>query len=397
MEMTQAVSLAPVQASEVVRADYCRFIDSCRTEDERYRLTPRSEPSPYALCFAIFGLHLIRRHDVIDAHRRQWDTLLRGAVRALAAARETRAVPALDKPYLQLLTFTLSALSILDTLGNDPLADLVLPLLPSDIEGDLRTAGAAQGHARSGNHAMFLGILILHARERLGIDTQPSFARWVQLHRSWMNRFGFWGDDRSMSHLQFQNGYHQYELLEYAQVPDLPWQQAADAVASLADPEGHFAPYPGGGGCYDYDAVFMLTGTRAAAQRHAALLSRTGQSILSEQNADGGFCESRRIRPRSVDNLRRSWQHVRCATGKARVERLRQALTLLRPRHDRVATHWSAYSREWGESDLWDSWFRMLTLARIECAFVPERASAWGFIDFPGIGFHPSVRHREHA
>jgi hypothetical protein len=190
-----------------------------------------------------------------------------------------------------------------------------------------------------------------------------------------------------MSHLQFQNGYHQYEILEYLGEHGDYWEQAADAVASLADEEGHFAPYPGGGGCYDYDAVFLLTASEGIARRHERLLARTAATLLAEQNVDGGFAESLRIRPRSLDNLRRSWRHVQGARGQARLERLRQALTLLRPRHDRIETHWSHYSRGWGESDLWDSWFRMLALARIERALEPESSQRWGFIDFPGIGF----------
>ena len=195
-----------------------------------------------------------------------------------------------------------------------------------------------------------------------------------------------------MSHLQFQNGYHQYELLEYLHAEGVPWAAASDAVASLADEEGHFAPYPGGGGCYDYDAVFILTTTRESALRHRDLLMRTALSILSEQNADGGFCESQRIRPRSLDNISRSFSHVFAGRGRARFERLRSALTLLRPRHDCIHTHWSNYSREWGESDLWDSWFRMLTLARVDCAFDANRLKEWGFINFPGIGYHSGVR-----
>jgi hypothetical protein len=239
---------------------------------------------------------------------------------------------------------------------------------------------------------MFMAILLAHARDRLGAATTPRLGQWESLHLAHMNRFGFWGTASTMSHLQFQNGYHQYEMLEYLDTPGVPWDSAADAVATLADDEGHFAPYPGGGGCYDYDAVFMLTGTLASAARHAALLERTGRSILDEQNADGGFCESRRVRPRSRENITRAVRHALNGRGQARTERLRQALTLLRPRHDRIRTHWSRYSRGWDESDLWDSWFRMLTLARIDCALDPEHAAHWGFIDCPGIGFHPSLR-----
>ena len=30
-------------------------------------------------------------------------------------------------------------------------------------------------------------------------------------------------------------------------------------VLLMGDKSGQFAPYPGGGGCFDYDAVFILT------------------------------------------------------------------------------------------------------------------------------------------
>jgi len=295
----------------------------------------------------------------------------------------------MDKPYLQLLTFTLSALSILGTLSERPLADEVSALLPEDVEVFLLNAKALQGFPRSGNQAMFLAILLIYARDYLGFDTHSAIDRWVTLHRLAMNRFGFWGFARTPSHLQFQNGYHQYEILHYLQSEGIPWEDAAASVALLSDKEGHFAPYPGGGGCYDYDAVFMLTAQANLTLRYQELLKLTAASILDEQNTDGGFCESRYIRPRSPENLFRAINHGLSCSGKARLERFYSTLTLLRPKHDRIHTHWSSYSREWNESDLWDSWFRMLTLARIDCALNPEKVSLWGFINFPGIGSNP--------
>lgn len=380
-----------IAPTDKVRLAYRSFIDACQVGDGRFRLTPRADSSVYALCFAIYGYYLLHESAVIDANRETWDALLRQGLTKLRNARNHVADISRDKPYLQLLTFTLSALAILGTLEHDPLADSVLPLLPADIAYALRDGQVFHGVARSGNYAMFLGILLLHARDCLGLNIQSEIDRWVALHLGAMNRFGFWGASPTMSHLQFQNGYHQYELLEYLHADGVPWSRAADAVASLADTEGHFAPYPGGGGCYDYDAVFLITTDAASTSRHASLLLRTATTILAEQNADGGFCESLRIRPRSIENLSRSAAHVLSGRGRARVERLRYALTLLRPAHNHIHTHWSHYSREWGESDLWDSWFRMLALARIDCAFNPAHAINWGFINYPGIGFHPSL------
>ena len=62
-----------------------------------------------------------------------------------------------------------------------------------------------------------------------------------------------------MDYLQFQNGYHQYEIFEYLEFQKVPWIVAAKNTLFMSDRYGHFAPWPGGGACYDYDAIFMLT------------------------------------------------------------------------------------------------------------------------------------------
>ena len=381
------------QALDTARDHYHRFIASTHAGGVDYRLTPRAEPTPYARCFALFGLQLLGlteslldKSAMILAIRRDLDLMRDARVRA-------GAILSIDKPYLQLLSFSLSALAIVGALKDDPLERHVMPLLSHDVRGDLQRVGALDGVARSGNTAMFMAVLLLHARDYLGIDTLGRINEWCAAHLATVNARGFWGNNSTMSHLQFQNGYHQYEVLEYLHTPNVPWDAAAEAVASLADAEGHFAPYPGGGGCFDYDAVSILTGASpAAVSQHKELLGRTASTLLSEQNMDGGFAESLRIRPRNRANVTGLFKHAINASGEARKERLRQALTLLRPTHNRMRTHWSHYSREWGESDLWDSWFRMLAIARIQAALDPPSADSWGFINYPGIGFHPSVR-----
>lgn len=389
--MTKETSLdLEVRVTEDARVQYRAFIDRCRAPDGLYRLTPRADSSPYALCFAIFGLHLLQEREQLQLNAGHWDELLRSALRTFKLEREAKTQLGRDKAFLQLLTFVLSALHVLGTLRADALGEEVSSLLPSDLENELQCAGALHGKPRSGNQAMFLAILLIHARDYLHINTQSLIDRWVELHLSRMNAFGFWGQAPTITHLQFQNGYHQYEILDYLRTPGVPWHTAADNVAILADCEGHFAPYPGGGGCYDYDAVFILTSGNPG--RHRDLLIRSFQSISSEQNFDGGFCESCSVRPRSWKNMRRTLRHITAAQGAAFKERLRWSLALVRPKHDRIQTHWSTYSRQWGESDLWDSWFRMLTLARIEVALDTTKANRWGFIDYPGIGFHNTVR-----
>lgn len=372
-----------------------RFIGLCCAPDAAARLTPRADASGYALCFDVFCRNL--SFD-LPANREAKALDLRHVLRS-ARSQYGNDLP-VGKDYRQLLTFQLSSLGALGELAGDPLQDLVAEQIPHSLEEVLRQLGCFEGRAGSGNQAMFLAIFLLHARDHLAMDTQPAIDEWVHLHLKHMNRFGFWGDDRWMTHLQFQNGYHQHEILEYLGV-DNPRQEATlEAVRSLADGEGHFAPYPGGGGCYDYDAVFMLTPHgRIPDEATRVLLERTAATLLAEQNPDGGFCESHRVRPRSWANLAGFARHVWAARGNpgAFRERLRYALTLQRPKHDRIHTHWSRYSRRWDESDLWDSWFRMLALARIDVALHPEHAENWGFIDYPGIGYHSSLRNKARA
>lgn len=367
---------------------------SCSSSSLDFRLTPRADTSLYATCFAIYSLQLIRSLHKIENP----DAMARHLRNGLRASRPHTSKERHGKPYRQLLTFGLSALAILDELKHDPLDDLVGEQIEDNINDMLMRAGVLSGQAGSGNQAMFSAIFLIHARDHLGMPVHGKLDEWAQLHIQHMNRFGFWGNPSGMTHLQFQNGYHQHEMLEYLGLDNPHLGRTLAAVRGLADMDGHFAPYPGGGGCYDYDAVFMLTPYgRIPDDATRRVLERTASTLLSEQNLDGGFCESRKVRPQSTAQMAGFVRHVWAAHGNpaALRERLRYGLTLQRPKHNRIHTHWSLYSREWSESDLWDSWFRMLALARLDVAVHPEHTGHWGFIDYPGIGYHPSLRDRK--
>ncbi len=372
-----------------------QFLTSLATESGVFRLTAAADPSDYARCFHVFLSHTLKIPQALPQTKLAAD--IRKAVRL---QRHQCGERYRDKPFRQLLTFSLSALHLLGALEEDPLADLIEEQLPVSVLENLESLGCLDGQAGSGNQAMFIAIFLLHGRDYLGLVTQPLIDEWVAAHIQHLNRFGFWGSETGMTHLQFQNGYHQHEVLEYLGIENPRLANTLAAVRGLADAQGHFAPYPGGGGCYDYDAVFMLTpdGHIHDADTHTLLL-RTATTIISEQGQDGGFAESVCVRPRSVNNLRMFMSHTLNAVGKGPLffERLRYGLTLQRPKHNRIHTHWSRYSRRWGESDLWDSWFRMLALARIDVAMNPEHVSNWGFIDYPGIGYHPSLRIQNQA
>ena len=390
------VSQMSADPQKIARANYRWFLCSTDCGPGEFKLTAKAESTPYALCFALFGLQLLKDGETLRATKKIASQKLRENVREVRARFDE---PSTIKPYRQLLTFTLSALSILGTLEYDPLVDLISEQIPNDLTIELERHDALNGKAGSGNQAMFLAIFLLHARDHLGFDIQDKIDSWVELHLQHMNRFGFWGPDNGMTHLQFQNGYHQHEILEYLGVDNPRQEQTCEAVKMLADTDGHFAPYPGGGGCYDYDAIFMLTPHgKIPDDDTRTLLLKTKKTILSEQQSDGGFCESLCVRPRSPSNLMKFAERVlTCKTNMPLLrERLRYAVTLQRPKNDRIHTHWTEYSRHWYEPDLWDSWFRMLAVARIDVALDSTHADNWGFIDYPGIGYHPSLASKRH-
>ncbi len=382
----------------ITKSNNYHFLLNSKIDYCSYNFSPNSFPTSFSRCFAIFGLNLIKKLSLTNGERLKLSHLIRSDLDELYYKRFAKGFDMKnDKTYLQLLTFSLSALKVLGTLNKDSLEDHCHPMLSCPITENLDKRNVGCGVPQSGNYAMFVAIILLHANKYLNLDCTNKIEEWTEYHFKHMNRFGFWGDDSSMSHLQFQNGYHQYEIFHYLGIDNPLAENAAHAVASLSDSRGRFAPYPGGGGCYDYDAISIITsGGVTAISNHKKLLSKTFLSIIEDQNEDGGFCESKFIRPRSFNNFILAIRHAFSCKGKARTERFRQVLTLQRPKHNRIngAEHWTGgeYRRKWSESNLWDSYFRMLTIARIELALEPENGRGWGFIDYPGIGFHRSLK-----
>jgi hypothetical protein len=378
---------------ESARQRYYDFISSSQNENNDYKLTPNSEESSFALCFALFGLNLIKGLNISGTTGELYSKKLYSGILEYRKERSYyNSDLRFDKYFLQLLAFSLSALYLMGGNYFIDLEEIIKPLLIKDVGWYLEKSGALKGQSQSGNFAMFMAILLIHARDYMGMNTSIQLEQWIELHLKAMNKFGFWGQDsKGFKYLHFQNGYHQYEIFEYLGVDNPMLSVAAENVAQLADFQGHFAPYPGGGGCYDYDAVFILTGSKDIAEQYRSLLIKTAQSILYEQNTDGGFSDSHYIRPRSLKNLSMFIRFLTSGYRKdlgAQMESVRNFISLMLPRNNTITTHWSIYSRRWDESDLWDSWFRMLTLARIECAFGDQETSNWGFINYPGIGYH---------
>jgi hypothetical protein len=379
-----------VDRIEKIRGNYARFIKKCSTTDGRFRLTPSAEPSAFARCFGLFGLNLLESDMLSNYSNDQTAIAIRDDLEALRLSRLNQNVDlAFDKPYLQLLCFSLSALSVINKLNIVQLDDHVLPLVNRDIIYDLDKCGALRGIPSSGNLAMFFAILRLYANEQLGVNCKLSMNNWIRVHMAAMNAIGFWEQRNTVTYSQFQNGYHQYEIFEYLGIEGNYLIAAAKAVADLCDSDGHFGPLPGGGGCYDYDAgSILLAGKRYSnSQDFDETLARLASSILLIQNNDGGFCETKDFRPFSWRKSKKILRHVIHGPCSAMPEKLYQLASLSRPSFDKITTHWSEFSRSWDESNLWDSWFRVMIFGRIQLTLRPQLHFRWAPINFPGIGF----------
>jgi hypothetical protein len=364
------------------------FLQKCLNQERQYSLTPLSDSSTFSQVFSIFLLNFIGE---LDNKVVNYDEMAINLVKGLYKYKEEREIVAAldrDKYFMQLFSFVLSALFLLNKTKEYPLGELIAQILPDDMGQYLKEIGSLQGIPQSGNLAMCMGVFSIYARDTLKMDTQTLIDDWVNIHMNAMNGNGFWGD-RKTSHLQFQNGYHQYEIFDYLSICNHKKESAAYLVKKIADIRGQYAPYFGGSGCYDYDAVAILTMPGLELNnKDKSLLIVTGNTILSEQNSDGGFSESQWIWPTTLKTFYYGARHVVAASSDLKKERLRYFLSTLLFKNRRINTHWTKYSRNWSESNLWDTWFRLQTIARIDIALNCKNTKRWGFIDFPGIGFH---------
>lgn len=373
-----------------LRLQVSQFLNSCYISKLEYGLTPKSDSSPFTLCFAIFLSHLL---GCLNDIKSDSPIIAEKIVKDLSdykKVREKIATLNSDKYFLQLLSFSLSALYLIDEIHNNPLENIISPLIPKNMNDHLTKIGSYKGIPQSGNLAMCIAVVSIYAHDYLGMKTKQQVNDWVDGHFKHMNKHGFWGEDK-ISYLQFQNGYHQYEIIEYLGVENPKINNAFELLRNVTDSRGQYAPYYGGSGCYDFDAICILTSeSRPQDQEYKdeELMKRLAKTILDEHNEDGGFSESQWVRPRSAKSLISSINHIFAIRGNLRWERLRYFIALQFPKHNLHHTHWTKYSRHWSSSNLWDTWLRLLTIARIDCALNNSHRDRWGFINFPGIGYY---------
>jgi hypothetical protein len=280
-----------------------------------------------------------------------------------------------SKGYLQLLCFYLSYRNHFETYQWKESKPKAICMIP--VRDFLRGHGCDKGLPGSGNFAMFFAILIYNDSQNV---SDNRLDEWFDIMDQSMNQNGLWG----IGHItyQMQNGYHQYEIYNFFNRKPRN-ELDYNSILKSQDSIGHFGPCVGGGGCYDYDAVSLLC--RSEENEYVdKSLTKLYNSLSSEQNTDGGFCES----PYIGSFFKSLIPVIKFTVSNFNIPRLKSAIRFLFLHTDyiQLKTHWSPYHRKFYQSDLWNTWFRLLTVYKIEARLKNTRDRSKVF-KYPGIGF----------
>ena len=122
------------------------------------------------------------------------------------------------------------------------------------------------------------------------------------------------------------------------------------------------------------------------------VLSKAFEAILSTQNGDGGFCQSKYQLTGLPDFFRYLPIYFSNRSPYLWYYRARASLAVLLKKNNTIYTGWTEKPRFWNESNLWDTWFRCLALAEIvHCLDNPslQDVNNVNFLKTPGLGYFP--------
>ena len=367
----------------------------------RHTFSAGADETIFCSCFALFILDLFRETDKFTNEQRQkWISHLRSFQNKEYGYFEPKKFYHQDKERnrFQLTCFCLSALTILGAQPGSPLRFVEQWKTPDDVRAYLSERGCHQGSPGSGNKAMFQAIFLTYEYERVREDhLLDKIDAWFEFHNKTQNRNGFWGAERKSHYLHgLQNGFHQLEIYFYWQrdVPRL--ERIVDVALMSQDKQGFFSPTPGGEACHDYDALHTLAmAYKTIDYRKSdieACMRRAFDAIMSTSDDDGGFCQSKYKLTSLADFLR--YIPIYCSGRSPYLWyfRARACLVALLKQQTMIHTGWTKEPRSWGQSNLWDTWFRCLTVAEIAHTIDDERMQGFRNVNFHkalGLGYFP--------
>ncbi|UCC97012.1 MAG: hypothetical protein JSW66_14345 [Phycisphaerales bacterium] len=386
---------------EELRNTVLSWLDSLKGQEScaKYKFHANADETIFCTCFALFILDLFKAAaEFSDDQRKRWISYIQDFQNEEYGYFEPEQYYHQDKERNrhQLTCFCLSALKILDAEPKFPLKFIEQWKRPEDVKKYLYDKGCHQGRPGSGNKAMFQAILLTCEYERTRRkDLLDGINAWFDFHNEKQNRNGFWGSDLRSHYLYgLQNGFHQLVIYFYWDnvIPKL--NKIIDVALMSQDRRGFFAPTPGGEACHDYDAIHLLAMARRVTDYREdqieACLSRAFEALLSLRNSDGGFCQSKAELTGLMDFFRYVPVYFSTRSPCLWYYRSRASLAALLKGGNLLRTGWTREPRAWGQSNLWDTWFRCLALAEIAQAVDDSRMQGFRDVSFhkaPGLGY----------
>ena len=393
-------------ATEPLISHVCDYVRSMRTDKGSYRLAEGIEGSLYATCFAIFILKLVNRLD--DLSNLERDSLTQQLIsrqdRETGYFRED--LPRLrgmhkrhDPEHLdrQLTTFALSALS---ALGEKPRFELQFMEQfrgPVAIGDWLSSLDWIHDSWNSGSRAMFIAIFLTILAEEGDNEFRVALEAWFD----WLNdrqrsESGFWGETRASDYHQGMCGaYHLFILYYYWNRPIQYADRVVRQTLKMQQPDGLFCPQQGGASCDDLDAIDILVhfdefySIEPARTRQS--LRRAYETIVALQRDDGGFPWTVRKKLGAADWLAIVGELPRHRDVEWLLRNIKHAWLGQKELPMTITLGWANKSRNAHESSLFDTWFRLLGLAKISKHIdTPLSNYPWNFLKTPGLGWFGS-------
>ncbi len=372
--------------------------------DTLYKMSDGSEATIYSSIFALFIYDLFNEVAIWNTTLKQkWVNYINSNQDKDTGLYIPKHINIKDievdsKSILQLTAFCLSALEILKSSSKYRLSFVKRWVNLDKLKEFLTKKGCFNGMASSGNFAMFLAIFYTYQYNKFRNNRYYKLLKnWFELHNITQNKYtGFWGDfNKGNPYLCFQNALHQFTIYNYWKETIQYYKKIVDYILNLQDINGFFAPYPGGSGCYDFDAadtllhLGYLQNYRKNNIRKSLLKLRI--SILENQNMDGGFCESKKV-PHSLPEifLIHNLKYIIFSSDPwIFIYRLKNVMLHAIRRNRIITNHWTRIGLKWDESDMWNTWFKCLTIAEIETVFNLKQKSfsCWNFHNFIGLGY----------
>ena len=378
------------------------FITKCQVNSVEFRISQHCDNSIFASCFALFILHLFGETKTFEKERiRTWIDYINSFQDEKTGYyfihNDYEEIS--EKSRDQLTTFCLSALEILNASPKYELQFMSKFNTTEYIERYLAEKGCLKGVPGSGNFAMFLAIFLFYKnkhRKDKGLNTLIQY--WFDAHNRKQNpKTGFWGNKILERHYWgFQNALHQFMVYNYANEPICFPDQIADKIISMQDYNGFFSMYPGGGGCWDFDAAHTLIAIKPENKkldlRIIDSLKKLRTVLLGSVNIDGGFCETRLLN----NNWRDYPSFIKFVFYSKNpyiaYSKLKTTFPLLR--NNVIPNHWSKANYKVNDSDLWNTFLKCLTIAEIETYLLHkdimqfnEIEVSWEFQKFIGFGY----------